>query len=79
MWARFASGSVTPGFGIRQSSAVLRGTTALHFRVKLGLEGSSGTVVAADPGFAALGSSGGQLHRLPLCVAVGVEEIVPGS
>ena len=83
-WARFAS-------GFRNSrvwdSPILsglswvrgRGTTALPFRVKLGLEGSSGTVVAAVPGFAALGSSGGQPRRLPVNVEVGVEVIVPGS
>ena len=61
-------------FGVRG-----RGTTALPFRVTLDLEGSSGAVVAAVPGFAALGSSGGRFPRLPLYVEVVVVVIVPGS
>ena len=36
-------------------------------------------VVAAVPGFAALGSSGGRFPRLPLYVEVGVVVIVQGS
>ena len=47
--------------------------------MKLGLEGSSGTVVAAVPGFAALGSSGGQPRQLPVNVEVVVEVIVTWS
>ena len=83
-WARFASGfhnsRVWDSHILRGPSGVRgRGTTALPFRVKLGLEGSSGTVVAAVPGFAALGLSAGQPRRLPMNVEVGVEVIVPGS
>ena len=47
--------------------------------MKLDIEGSSGAVVAAVPGFAALGSSGGRCSWLPLRVEVGVVVIVPGS
>ena len=59
-WARFASGirnsRVWDSHILRGPSGVRdRGTTALPFRVKLDLEGSSGAVVAAVPGFAALG------------------------
>ena len=58
-WARFASGfhnsRVYNSPILRGSSGFRdRGTTALPFLVKLDLEGSSGAVVAAVPGFAAL-------------------------
>ena len=80
-WARFASGfhnsMVEDSPILRGPSGVRdRGTTAFPFRVRLDLEGSSGAVVAAVPGFAALGSSGGRFPRLPLYVEVGVVVIV---
>ena len=83
-WARFASGfrnsRVWDSPILRGPSGVRgQGTTALPFRVKLGLAGSSGAVVAAVHGFAALGSSGGRFPRLPLYVEVGLVVIVPGS
>ena len=58
-WARFASGfrnsRVWDSPILRGLSGVRgRGTTALLFRVKLGLEELSGTVVVAVPGFAVL-------------------------